>query len=175
MRVYRLKREGQPVLGISGENEAAKIEVDAADFAEEFPGGIALLVYARPDGQVYPLISETDENHIVSAMLTSLETEKPGYVEIELQWLVGDVLAKSRAYRGRIRESVGTSTTPPSPTPAWADQVIAAGQAAQEALEQIGETIDTELERAKESGEFTPHYTFSMTADGVLEYEEVAE
>lgn len=127
-------------LGRTGENEAARIAFTLAPFEEVFPGGTpALLVKRKGDSAAYP-VTLTVEGLTAYWTVTSADTGKAGFGQCELQWHLGDTLAKSNKFDFIVAPALEAGAEPPDePSKRWFDAIQA----------QIGNLDDLTTEEKK--------------------------
>lgn len=113
-------------LGRTGENEAARIAFTLAPFEEVFPGGTpALLVKRKGDSAAYP-VTLTVDGLTAYWTVTSADTDKAGFGQCELQWHLGDTLAKSNKFDFIVVPALEAGTEPPDdPSKRWFDAIQA--------------------------------------------------
>lgn len=113
-------------LGRTGENEAARIAFTLAPFEEVFPGGTpALLVKRKGDSAAYP-VTLTVEGLTAYWTVTSADTDKAGFGQCELQWHLGDTLAKSNKFDFIVVPALEAGAEPPDePSKRWFDAIQA--------------------------------------------------
>lgn len=113
-------------LGRTGENEAARIAFTLAPFEEVFPGGTpALLVKRKGDSAAYP-VPLTVEGLTAYWTVTSADTDKAGFGQCELQWHLGDTLAKSNKFDFIVVPALEAGAEPPDePSKRWFDAIQA--------------------------------------------------
>ena len=113
-------------LGRTGENEAARIAFTLAPFEEVFPGGTpALLVKRKGDSVAYP-VTLTVEGLTAYWTVTSADTDKAGFGQCELQWHLGDTLAKSNKFDFIVVPALEAGAEPPDePAKRWFDAIQA--------------------------------------------------
>ena len=112
-------------IGHQGENKAVQVAFDLTPFQAEYQGGYPQLVVRRPgDHSGYPvalIVNGSQAIWIVSAS----DTEKSGHGQCELQWFVGDTLAKSDKYNVLIYSSIpGDADPPDAPSKAWFEKIL---------------------------------------------------
>ena len=127
-------------LGRTGENEAARIAFTLAPFEEVIPGGTpALLVKRKGDSAAYP-VTLTVEGLTAYWTVTSADTDKAGFGQCELQWYLGDTLAKSNKFDFIVVPALEAGAEPPDePSKRWFDVIQA----------QIGNLDDLTTEEKK--------------------------
>ena len=145
IRLSDLERASIPI-GFVGENEHTQVRIDCLKLYEEYPNAAASLTVKPPKGDSYPGIV-TRENDIVVWVVSDSDLIHEGNGEIQLSFVVGEVVAKS--YIGRIK--IARSITPTGEVPEPLEDFLTQASAA---LTAIPETIDVALQEAKDSGEF---------------------
>lgn len=117
-------------LGREGENAARKIEFDLSVWQAEFgaDGTVALLHQPYGADEPYPAAVEVS-GETATWVVTAADTAKAGaFGKAELQYRIGDTLAKSVIWRTVVADALGEpSPEPPEPQQAWVDQVLEAG------------------------------------------------
>ena len=113
-------------LGRTGENEAVRVAFTLAPFEEVFPGGApALLVKRKGDAAAYP-VTLTVEGLTAYWTVTSADTDKAGFGQCELQWYLGDTLAKSNKFDFIVIPALDAGAEPPDePSKRWFDAIQA--------------------------------------------------
>lgn len=136
MNVYRVKTGSILPLGKQGENLARKIQFDISRWISTFgPGTIQLLHQRSGDEAPYPVAVEQEGNLAVWTV-TNADTSSAGTGHAELQYYVGDALAKSETWMTKVFPALGDAIeTPPEAQQGWVDQVLQAGTVATEAAE----------------------------------------
>lgn len=124
------------LLGKQGENLARRILFDLTRWISTFgPGTVQLLHQRSGDEAPYPVAVEKDGTQAIWTV-TNADTAAPGTGHTELQYYVGDTLAKSETWMTKVLPALGdASETPPEAQQGWVDQVLQAGAAAAEAAE----------------------------------------
>lgn len=129
-------------LGHAGENGVAQLMMDASDWESEFPGGALNLFVERGDGVRYNAAVERTEAgwaHI----LTAADLAAPGRGRIQMQWVVGEQIARSRMVDAVVLPSLdGLSDPPDEPEQGYLEQMAA-----------IGAQVQTDAERAAQSAQ----------------------
>lgn len=137
MRVANIEStfSGAVSLGKQGENNATQIRIDVRPFVETFGEGTAVVLHQRNhDESPYPVATKREEDEILW-VLTSTDTEHAGYGRMELQWFVGDALAKSNTYETYVTKSLKEGGEEPEhPGESWVQRVI---DSVQEAIDDI--------------------------------------
>lgn len=112
-------------IGHQGENKAVQVAFDLTPFQAAFQVGYPQLVVRRPGDQSgYPVALIVDGSQAIW-IVSSADTEKSGRGQCELQWFVGDTLAKSDKYNVLIYSSIPGDAEPPDvPSKAWFDKIL---------------------------------------------------
>lgn len=136
MDIYHVRPGSVLLLGKQGENLARKIQFDLSRWIGSFgPGTVQLLHQRSGDETPYPVAVE-QEGNLAVWNVTSADTAAPGNGHAELQYYVGDALAKSETWMAKVLPALGdASETPPDAQQGWVDQVLQAGTAAAEAAD----------------------------------------
>ena len=136
MEVYRVKTGSILPLGKQGENLVRQIQFDISRWISNFgPGTVQLLHQRSGDETPYPVAVEQEGNLAVWTV-TSADTAAAGTGRAELQYYVGDALAKSETWMTKVLAALGPAgETPPEAQQGWVDQVLQAGTVATEAAE----------------------------------------
>ena len=140
MEVYRVKTGSILPLGKQGENLAKQIQFDLSRWISNFgPGTVQLLHQRSSDEAPYPVAVEREGNLAVWTV-TSADTAAAGTGRAELQYYVGDALAKSETWMTKVLSALGPAgEMPPEAQQGWVDQVLQAGAAAAEAADRAEE------------------------------------
>ena len=140
MNVYLVKTGSILPLGKQGENLARKIQFDISRWISSFgPGTVHLLHQRSGDEAPYPVAVEQDGNLAVWTV-TSADTAAAGTGRAELQYYVGDALAKSETWMTKVLAALGPAgEMPPEAQQGWVDQVLQAGAEAAEAADRAEE------------------------------------
>lgn len=117
-------------LGRRGENLARKVIFDLTEWRSLYGDGKVHLVVRRTgDVSPYPAVISVVGNEAIWE-ITSADTAIPGSGgQAELQYYVGEVLAKSSIWGTIVFNALGEATeTPPEPQKDWVDQVLRAAE-----------------------------------------------
>ena len=136
MDVYRVKTGSILPMGKQGENLVRQIQFDLSRWISNFgPGTVQLLHQRSGDEAPYPVAVE-QEGHCAVWTVTSADTAAAGTGRAELQYYVGDALAKSETWMTKVLAALGPAgEMPPEAQQGWVDQVLQAGTVATEAAE----------------------------------------
>ncbi len=113
-------------LGHTGENEAVRVAFSLLPFKETFPDGVpALLARRKGDAAAYP-VPLTIEADTAYWAVTRADTEKAGFGQCELQWIVGNTLAKSDKFDFFVVKALEAGAeAPDAPSKAWFEAIQA--------------------------------------------------
>lgn len=113
-------------LGHTGENEAVRVAFSLLPFKETFPDGVpALLARRKGDAAAYP-VPLTIEADTAYWSVTRADTEKAGFGQCELQWIVGNTLAKSDKFDFFVVKALEAGAeAPDAPSKAWFEAIQA--------------------------------------------------
>lgn len=111
-------------LGRQGENLAVQVLFDLSNFAKNYPDGTAtLLVQRRRDTEAYPVTLQID-GATACWPVSNIDTDQHGLGNCELQWRVGETLAKSVLYVTWVDTALEAGESPPdTPSKAWFDSI----------------------------------------------------
>ena len=126
MNIYHVRHGSILPLGKQGENMARKIQFDISRWIGTLgPGTVQLLHQRRGDEAPYPVAVEQEGNLAVWTV-TNADTAAAGTGRAELQYYVGDALAKSETWMTKVLPALGPAgETPPEAQQGWVDQVLA--------------------------------------------------
>lgn len=129
-------------IGRVGENGVAQLMMDASDWESEFPGGTLNLIMERADGARYNAAVERTEAGWAHT-LTAADLAAPGRGRMQMQWVVGEQIARSRMVGTVTLPSLdGLSDPPDEPEQGYLEQMAA-----------IGAQVQTDAERASQSAQ----------------------
>lgn len=128
------------VLGRREENLARVVTFDISEWQQLYGEGIVQLLHQRcQDPTPYPC-AITVEGGTVRWVIGVADVAVPGEGVAELQYHVGDAVAKSATYRTLTMPALGEAgPVPPDPEKGWVDQVLQAARNAVAATITIGE------------------------------------
>ena len=111
-------------LGHTGENDAVRVAFSLLPFQQTFPGGRPALLVKRPkDAEAYPVPLEVD-GATAYWTVSDTDTETAGFGQAELQWYLGEVLAKSDKFDFTVIQALTAGSEPPdAPTKRWFDAI----------------------------------------------------
>lgn len=135
-------------LGYAGENGVAQLVMDAADWESEFPGGTLNLFMERADGARYVAAVERTEAGWAHT-LTAADLAAPGRGRIQMQWMVGEQIARSRMVGTVILPSLdGLGDPPEVPEQGYLEQMAAIGAQVQASAESAAQSAQEAQETA---------------------------
>lgn len=141
------------LIGKQGENNATQVVFDLSDFIKTFGDGTAVLLYRRNSYKApYPVAVERVGEELLWTV-TAADTAISGMGEAELQWHVGDTLAKSQKFSTTVTRALPPAVNPTQPEKAWGESVIEAGAQAISAAKDAQSALD-ELKAGIASGDF---------------------
>lgn len=152
-------------LGHTGENEAVRVAFTLLPFVEAFPGGRPALIAKRNgDSAAYPVDLEIDGNTAYWAV-SSADTAKHGNGQCELQWYVGDTIAKSNIFTFVVVQALGPEAeTPPDPYQDWLDKGVAAKTAAEAAAAEAAKSAKDAETSALDAEQYADNASGGATA-----------
>lgn len=128
-------------LGFVGENEHRKFNFDCKKMFGEYPSASVSLTVQPPAGDCYPATVERNGD-LVSWTVTDSDLIEEGCGEIQLTFMVGEVVAKTCIGRTKVERSLGATGDIPTPIENWieqAEEVISEAEAATAAAEGAAE------------------------------------
>ncbi len=93
-------------LGRQGENEARKLVFDCSSFAQEFGEGSAVLLHKRSGDEIPYIANTTQSGNTVEWVITGADTAFKGTGKTQLQWYVGETLAKTATFSTEVYPSL---------------------------------------------------------------------
>lgn len=126
-RIYEAKEGVTIPLGRRGENEALQVRVDITSWVENYGNGTFGGLAQRPgDEEPYPVTITLDGN-FACWTVDDVDTAVEGFGRYELDYFVGDVLAKSMIWRTEIQPSMADAGPVPDPYESWVEDVLEMG------------------------------------------------
>ena len=128
-------------LGFVGENEHRTFNFDCKKMFGEYPSASVSLTVQPPAGDCYPATVERNGD-LVSWTVTDSDLIEEGCGEIQLTFMVGEVVAKTCIGRTKVERSLGATGDIPTPIENWieqAEEVISEAEAATAAAEDAAE------------------------------------
>lgn len=129
------------ILGRQGENGVRQIEFDVGLWRRYYGNGALAGVLLRDgDTNPYPV---TIVNNVWT--ISASDTAQSGHGQLQLSWIVDDIIKKSVIYKTYVLPSLNASTVdPPDPYETYLDDIVAAGAAIsldRQAIEQLAPEI----------------------------------
>ena len=121
-------------IGYVGENKRTQVRIDCTSAFEEYPGATPALSVRPPRGGIYPAVIEQDGN-IVVWTVTNSDLLFKGDGEIQLSFILGDVVKKTEVGRFEVHRSIITTANVPDPVAEWLVRATAAAAAAEAAAQ----------------------------------------
>lgn len=135
-------------IGRVGENGVSQLVMDASDWESEFPGGTLNLFMERADGARYVAAVERTEAGWVHT-LTAADLAAPGRGRMQMQWMVGEQIARSRMVGTVILPSLdGLGDPPEDPEQGYLEQMAAIGVQVQTSAESAAQSAQEAQETA---------------------------
>ena len=104
IRLELLDKQRIVYIPVMAENDVTEISIDMSDAKVVYPMGQGEIWWRRPDGEFY-LLESTEEDGVLTATLTDVETEVSGIANAEAWWIDGSHLKKSPTYKLGIHQS----------------------------------------------------------------------
>ena len=142
-------------LGYVGENLSTQVCFECDSVFAEYPDAVPGLFITPPKGNDYPGVAIRDNNNVLWNV-TSGDLANKGKGEVQLSFVVDNVVKKSATCRFSVEKSIMSGGEPPDPITDWL-------QRAEQALGEIPATIRNALETAKQSGAFKGDPGYSPT------------
>lgn len=119
-------------IGHQGENLATRVVFPAREWRTLFGdnGTFQLLAQRKGDENPYPVALTIDGENIYWD-ITSADTAIVGQGKCELQYYLGEILAKSEIWVTKTSEALGEAGEAPEPYQSWVDEVLEAGATAE--------------------------------------------
>lgn len=133
------------VLGRRDENLARVVTFDVSEWQQLYGEGVVQLLHQRcQDPTPYPCVV-TVEGSFARWVIGAVDVDTPGEGVAELQYRVGNTVAKSATYRTLTMPALGSAGPVPEAEKSWVEQVLQAAcdaeQSAQEAKKAATQTI----------------------------------
>ena len=107
-------------VGYERENDARGVTFDYSAWAEKYGDGVLQLLVQRPgDADPYPVVLTAGENNTADWLLSATDTAVKGWLEIQLIFTVGSVVAKTAVLPVLVDRSLAAGATPPDPYETW--------------------------------------------------------
>ncbi|MDO4813023.1 MAG: hypothetical protein Q3995_05855 [Eubacteriales bacterium] len=118
------------LLGYQGESKTEQFHFDVSQFFADFGtgGSFLLLVKRHEDTAPYGVVTTVSGNTLIWSP-DSTDTAKTGYGKCELQYYIGDKIAKSELWTTFVTPALDAGdATPPAPWASWVDDVMGAAE-----------------------------------------------
>lgn len=113
------------VIGRSGENETSEVSFDLTDWVNEYGQGHPYM-HVKRHGDAFPYpITLAFEDNIATWTISSIDTEKEGYGQAQLVYVVDNKIRKTIIYRIYVDKSVSHCSFVPDPYETWLDELTA--------------------------------------------------
>lgn len=100
-------------LGHSGENAAVRVAFSLLPFQRTFPGGRPALLVRRPKEETaYPVPLDVDGTAAYWTV-SATDAATAGFGQAELQWYLGQTLAKSDKFQFVVAQALTAGAEPP--------------------------------------------------------------
>ena len=140
VRLDELQRTIIPI-GFVGENIYTRVLIDCKEIFDEHPNVIPALSINPPQGEPYPVIITRDGNNVIWAVRDS-DLGYPGNGEIQLTFMLDEMIAKSYVGRICVFPSIIPTGDPPDPMEDW---LTRAETMLEEMPQEVSRIIGTEL------------------------------
>ncbi|MBR1659375.1 MAG: hypothetical protein IJ705_03565 [Oscillospiraceae bacterium] len=138
MRIITARPGAVIPLGRQGENLAVRVRFPAAEWAGVYGEGEFQLLARRPGEEIPYPVSVIRDGGFVCWDVRAADTSLAGSGMCELQYYVGDTLAKSQVYLTGIAPALDPPGPVPEPAQSWVEQVL---QAVSEIREASGGSV----------------------------------
>ena len=107
-------------VGYERENDARGVAFDYSAWTEQYGDGVLQLLVQRPgDADPYPVVLTAGEDGTAVWSPSATDTAAKGWVEIQLIFMVGSVVAKTAVLQALVDRSLTAGSTPPDPYETW--------------------------------------------------------
>lgn len=150
LRLVDLIKNPIPI-GFVGENVHTQIQVDCKKVFDEYPAAVASLAVRSPGSlSPYPAVVERNGDVVIWTVRDS-DLVHEGKGELQLSFVVDEVVVKSYVGRTKILRSIMPTGDVPDRIDDW---ITEANAVLGEIPQTISDSVDTALAEAKASGEF---------------------
>ena len=112
-------------IGYVGENNATEVAFDFTSWAEEYGSGSPVLRFKRNlDEEAYPVTLDVEEDNLAVWTVSNTDLLYKGQAEGQLQFVVDDVVKKSRIFSVMVSDSLVPTEDTPDPYDDWMDDLI---------------------------------------------------
>jgi hypothetical protein len=122
------KNEAEITIGRAGENRVAALEMDASDWARDYPGGKLALYIEGVDGAAYNTTVTRGDGDVWTHVLTAADLRAASNGRMQMQWVVNDQIARSRIVGTVVLPSIDQVGAPPTePEKGYLEQMAEIG------------------------------------------------
>lgn len=144
--MYKIENLPQTIqIGYSGENLYRPIQFDCTAWMNDFPNATISIVYKRPDGVVYPVAVNVDQNAAIWVP-SNRDLEVVGVGEIQAVLIDGNVVGKRKIIRVNVSRSLEAGPAPGEVEEGWIVDIV---RAAGTAINAKNEAVTAASEAAK--------------------------
>lgn len=136
-------------LGFAGENEHTRVIIDCKRAFDEYPTAVQSLTVKNPAGSTYPAVTVRDGD-LVYWDVTNSDLTAEGAGEIQLAFIVDEVVAKSYIGKTKISRSLMPNGEAPSAIDNWIEE---ANDTLERMLETVREVASEAVSQATEKAE----------------------
>lgn len=112
-------------IGYVGENNATEVAFDFTSWAEEYGSGSPVLRFKRNlDEEAYPVTLDVEEENLAVWTVSNTDLFYKGQAEGQLQFVVDDVVKKSRIFSVMVSDSLIPTEDAPDPYDDWMDDLV---------------------------------------------------
>lgn len=129
MKVENLGRMNATPMGYAGENLYRGLKIDCSGWLQEHPNANISMVWIRPDGSTYPLVTRVEESYLIWEP-SDQDTYYDGVGEIQVILTDGSVVGKSAIAQVNVERSISSGSEPPPAQPDWVITIIQAKEEA---------------------------------------------
>lgn len=167
---------GAVQLGKQGENLARQIQIYLTPFINTYGNGTAVLLHQRNgDNSPFPVVAVETEDMLLWNV-TATDTAKVGAGLLELQWIVGETLAKSVTWSTRVMPALEASGEEPEHAgESWVQQIIKAVQDAGVTPESVEQAVREYLSEHPVEGIDLDDVQAFLAENGYITSEDVPE
>lgn len=142
-----LKMNSVVPLGIQGECRATQIIFDISDLIQTYGNGTAALLHQRRlDAAAYPVAVSRRGSELVWEV-TGADTATAGSGRAEIQWYVGEKVAKTVVFNTMTTASLEVGELPPDPVKPWYERLVEEIKGLRE-HDGSGDLSDTQIQTA---------------------------
>lgn len=137
-------------VGYERENDARGVAFDYSAWTEQYGDGVLQLLVQRPgDADPYPVVLTAGEDGTAVWSPSATDTAAKGWVEIQLIFMVGSVVAKTAVLQALVDRSLTAGSTPPDPYETWLEDLTElASETQQNASDAANSATDAQTAQA---------------------------